>query len=173
LWMASSSMILQAHNYLRIFLLCSVMYEMLVCQGSRAQGQVAGSWWQPSYRNKEDMCSQVIYGAFLRVASWKQSRCFACLVESWQLLKSLHLLVLDAEIISTLQQRIHGDSTDATSSTSDEEEKWRRSCSATHGPTDLHLTYLQSVIVESSLQSQVYVFQWLIWICCIEVAVCA
>jgi hypothetical protein len=56
------------------------------------------------------------------------------LVESWQLLKSLHVLVVDAEIISTLQQRIHGDSTDATSSASDEEEKLRRSCSATQAP---------------------------------------
>jgi hypothetical protein len=102
------------------------------------------------------MCSQVIYGAFSRVTSWKQSQCFPCLVESWQLLKSLHVLVLDAEIISTLQQRIHGDSTDATSSASDEEEKWRRSCSATHGrPADLHLTYLQSVIVESSAISSI------------------
>jgi glutaredoxin len=98
----------------------------------------------------------------------------------WSDYKKVPVLVVDGEqlndsteIISTLQQRIHGDSTDATSSTSDEEEKWRRSCSATHGPTDLHLTYLQSVIEESSLQSQVYVFQWLIWMCCIKVAVCA
>jgi hypothetical protein len=29
------------------------------------------------------------------------------------------------------------------------------------------------VLLWSLLQSQVYVFQWLMWVCCIEVAVCA
>jgi hypothetical protein len=53
------------------------------------------------------------------------------------LLKGLHFVMLDAEIISTLQRRIYGDSMDATSSDleSDEEEKWRRFDFASFDPT--------------------------------------
>ncbi len=78
---------------------------------------------------------QVICGALSVITSCKQSQSFAYLVE--MLLKGLHFVMLDAEIISTLQRRIYGDSMDATLSDleSDEEEKWRRFNFASFDPT--------------------------------------
>jgi hypothetical protein len=97
---------------------------------------------------------QVICGALSVKTSWKQSQSFAYLVE--MLLKGLHFVMLDAEIISTLQRRIYGDSIDATSSDleSDEEEKWRRW-------VDNHLVHLLSPNIYRTPKEALEAFDYL------------
>ncbi|CAK9227677.1 unnamed protein product [Sphagnum jensenii] len=79
----------------------------------------------------------------------------------WSDYKKVPVLVVDGEqlndsteIISTLQQRIHGDSTDATSSASDEEEKWRRW-------VDNHLVHLLSPNIYRTPKEALEAFDYL------------